>query len=443
MSFTHLSPDGTAQPQLDQAFGYDENDRLTAITTQAASWSISYDANGNRTGMSLNGSPSSYAVEATSNRITGISNPARSIGFDAAGNTTSDSSGYTATYNLRGQLETITRAGVTTTYTYNAAGQRVRKASSTGSVVHFVYDLAGHLLGEYDGQGVALREYVWLRDTPVAMFTPDPANPTGAALVYYIHTDHLDAPRIVVDRNNQTRWRWLSEPFGTTAPETNPQGLGDFTQNLRFPGQYADAESGLWYNHHRYYGATEGRYTQSDPIGLSGGGNTYVYVDGSPLKFSDPLGLAKIVGRPNGFSEGIAWARKYKELFEYNEWARKEIISKCNDGGKTLARFDNWIIRIDPNIDNLLRRARTNFAVTSFGTQTTQFNWAFFNREPLDPGPGLIFMHEFRHLMPENQALVSAFSVGAAIVQDLSSPVEVDADAWAKKFLSGDCSCKK
>jgi len=219
----------------------------------------------------------------------------RSFGFDAAGNTTSDSSGggsgYTATYNLRGQLETITRAGVTTTYTYNAAGQRVRKASSTGAVVHFVHDNAGHLLGEYDGQGVALREYVWLRDTPVAMFTPDPANPTGAALVYYIHTDHLDAPRIVVDRNNQTRWRWISEPFGTTAPETNPQGLGDFTQNLRFPGQYADAESGLWYNHHRYYGAAEGRYTQSDPIGLHGGTNTYGYVGGNPTSYVDALGL--------------------------------------------------------------------------------------------------------------------------------------------------------
>jgi len=128
----------------------------------------------------------------------------------------------------------------------------------------------------------------------VAMFTPDPANPTGAALVYYIHTDHLDAPRIVVDRNNQTRWRWLSEPFGTTAPETNPQGLGDFTQNLRFPGQYADAESGLWYNHHRYYGVAEGRYTQSDPIGLNGGINTYSYTMGNPLRWTDPTGKIAI-----------------------------------------------------------------------------------------------------------------------------------------------------
>ncbi|KRB03777.1 hypothetical protein [Rhizobacter sp. Root16D2] len=43
--------DGTAQPALDQAFGYDENSRLTSIMTNAASWGIGYDANGHRTGI--------------------------------------------------------------------------------------------------------------------------------------------------------------------------------------------------------------------------------------------------------------------------------------------------------------------------------------------------------------------------------------------------------
>jgi YD repeat-containing protein len=239
VSFTHLSADGTAQPALDQAFGYDENSRLTGITTNAASWAINYDANGNRTGLSLNGSPSTYSVEATSNRTTSITNPARSLVFDNAGNTLSDSaadgSGYTATYNLRGQLATLTKNGVTTSYTYNAAGQRVRKVSSTGpqSTVVFVYDQAGHLLGEYDQNGAPLREYVWLRDTPMAMFTPDPVNPSGEPLVYFIHTDHLNTPRVVVDRQNRVRWRWLAEPFGTTAPETHSRGSG-FSPGTRF-----------------------------------------------------------------------------------------------------------------------------------------------------------------------------------------------------------------
>jgi len=294
VSYTHLSAsDGIPQPSLDQSFGYDENDRITSITTASSSWAISYDANGNRTGVTLNGSPSVYTTEATSNRLTGITNPARSFGYDNAGNTTTDSPNYTATYGLSGSLASITRAGITGTYSYDANKRRIRKVTSAGasSTIIFVYDLEGHLLGEYNQAGQAIREYVWLGDTPVAMVLPDPAAPTGAPQVFYIHTDHLDAPRIVVDQQGHKRWRWISEPFGTTAPESDPGGLGEFTQPLRFPGQYADRESGLFYNMMRYFSSTTGRYGQSDPIGLRGGINTFAYVGGSPLNAVDPTGL--------------------------------------------------------------------------------------------------------------------------------------------------------
>jgi len=291
-SFTHLSPsDGTPQSALDQSFGYDENSRLTSITTASSSWAIAYDPNGNRTSVSLNGSASVYNTEATSNRLASITNPARSFGYDNAGNTTSDSAGYTATYGLNGSITSITKAGVTGSYDYDAERRRIRKVTSTGEVVIFVYDLEGQLLGEYDQTGQAIREYVWLDNIPVAMFMPDPANASGPPLVYYIHADHLNAPRVVVDQSGAKRWRWIAEPFGTTAPETNPEGLGVFTQNLRFPGQYADAESGLWYNYFRNYDPLRG-YIQSDPIGMAGGSpSTYTYVDGNPLVGIDPLGL--------------------------------------------------------------------------------------------------------------------------------------------------------
>ncbi len=79
-------------------------------------------------------------------------------------------------------------------------------------------------------------------------------------------------------------------------PNENPSGQGTFTNNLRFPGQYYDVETGLNQNINRDYDPNTGRYVESDPIGLAGGTfSTYTYVNGNPLSWSDPLGLATLV----------------------------------------------------------------------------------------------------------------------------------------------------
>lgn len=70
--------------------------------------------------------------------------------------------------------------------------------------------------------------------------------------------------------------------------------------NLRFPGQYYDQETGLFYNYFRDYDPQTGRYIESDPIGLRAGINTYGYVGGNPVNWVDPYGLARFGFRPLG-----------------------------------------------------------------------------------------------------------------------------------------------
>ena len=163
---------------------------------------------------------------------------------------------------------------------------------------YFFYDEEGHLLGEYGAGGALIQETVWMGNTPVATLR---ARVGGGVDVYYIHTDHLDTPRKVSrPRDNALMWRWDSSPFGDTVPDENPQAIGTFVFNLRFPGQYYDAESGLHYNYARDLDPSTGRYVESDPIGLAGGVNTYAYADGNPISVTDPTGEFGVWGAAIG-----------------------------------------------------------------------------------------------------------------------------------------------
>jgi RHS repeat-associated protein len=85
--------------------------------------------------------------------------------------------------------------------------------------------------------------------------------------------------------------------------------LGTFVFNLRIPGQYADADSELFYNYLRDFDRFTGRYIQSDPIGLAGGVNTYEYVGANPLSVKDPRGLFAILGPFWGpIAQAAGWA---------------------------------------------------------------------------------------------------------------------------------------
>lgn len=112
----------------------------------------------------------------------------------------------------------------------------------------------------------------------------------GETAVYYIHTDQINTPRVITNQNQAVVWKWDSDGFGSAPPNEQPGTAPAFVFNPRFAGQYFDRESNLHYNYYRDYDPQLGRYVQSDPIGLDGGINTYVYALGNPVKYADPTG---------------------------------------------------------------------------------------------------------------------------------------------------------
>ena len=116
--------------------------------------------------------------------------------------------------------------------------------------------------------------------------------------LYAVHTDQLNTPRQLSDENSNKVWQWGISGFEEVEPTTaatgwirprngnaGPRsGTLPVVFNLRFPGQQFDEETGLHYNHHRYYDPylTVG-YTEADPLGLEAGWNRFAYVDGDPL----------------------------------------------------------------------------------------------------------------------------------------------------------------
>ena len=104
--------------------------------------------------------------------------------------------------------------------------------------------------------------------------------------ISYVHADHLGSPQKMTDSSKAIVWDAVYTPFGQVHSIT-----GTATNNQRFPGQYADSETGYSYNYFRDYDPTTGRYIESDPIGLDAGLHTYSYVGGNPILFIDPFGL--------------------------------------------------------------------------------------------------------------------------------------------------------
>ncbi|WP_436870770.1 RHS repeat-associated core domain-containing protein [Acinetobacter courvalinii] len=276
-------------------FTYDKANRLTSESRGSYTINYSYDRNGNRRTLRATGAhqQTSGNVDYTyiGNRLNtwnknGVSQPitysehgdliqammVASV-YDGAGRKlwqlTSNEIGFDTRYNHKNERTVITNNS-------NGGWEVARN-----NAIQYVYDEQSHLIGEYDHQGNALVEYIWLEDQPIAAIYGKGAS----SKIYYIVADAQNTPRRLIDSTNQAIvWSWDSTAFGVGEPQ------GTITFNLRFPGQYYDAYSKLFYNHNRYYNPELGRYMEVDPIGLDGGSNPYSYAYQNPIMYVDSTG---------------------------------------------------------------------------------------------------------------------------------------------------------
>jgi len=276
-----------------ETYSYDPLYRLTGITDAGTALeSYTYNKTGDRLSKTAPGlATGAYLYTSGTHQLASINGIARAN--DANGNTTGSVIGgntYGFVYNGRNRLTVAQLNGATVgTYTYNALGQRIGKVATfpQATTERYAYNEAGQLIGEY---GTSNRDYVWLGDLPVAVIDNTINGSVTTSTVNYVTADQLGTPRVVTDSTGTVIWSWAYQgnPFG----EQQPTSSTGYVLNLRYPGQYYDAESGTNYNVNRNYESATGRYLQSDPIGLDGGLSTYAYVGNDPLDQLDYSGLA-------------------------------------------------------------------------------------------------------------------------------------------------------
>ena len=250
--------------------------------------------------------------------------------YDANGNLIDDGVS-TYTWNARNQLldsfhtegQGKNKVTIGGSYTYDPFG---RRAAKTVDGVVTSYQWSGsRMVAERDAAGQRTHGYLY----DVGSFSPLQVEDANG--VYQAITDHLGTPQQLTNDAGEVVWDASYEPYGKALASNDPDGDGvSIEQNMRFPGQHLDQETGLHYNYFRYYDPETGRYITSDPIGLAGGLNTYAYVSGNPISFFDPFGLAQ-AGDVAFFSwSGTTWPN------------HATVVTRVDANGNATHAFGAW-----------------------------------------------------------------------------------------------------
>jgi RHS repeat-associated protein len=262
-------------------YSYDSLKRLTATTgTQAQTFG--YDGFGNLTAKSVpagSAEPAFPGVNSLKNQLTGVS-------YDLNGNTTA-LNGYGLTYDMENRLISVTNAGTTETYQYDASNHRVERISPQGYDTVYFYGPNGKVLAEFQLTLVGGSGYVSNLSFDSVYF--------GGMLLgttqLYAGTEYSS----ILDRLGTGHPGYA---YGTDIGTKTGSPLVDFATYLN------DSTTGFEYANQRWYSAGMGRFLTVDPSGKNVhilnplSWNRYSYGSGDPVGNNDPMGL--FIVNPNG-----------------------------------------------------------------------------------------------------------------------------------------------
>ncbi|MCM2426467.1 DUF6531 domain-containing protein [Streptomyces sp. RKAG337] len=282
-------------------FNVDATGRITGVQAHGG-WTenYAYDALGNLTEAATPlARPDDAAREFSGTQLRRAGRT--SYEYDAQGRTTRTAKRLlngqvrtrTFAWNAQDQLTaTVTPDGVHWQYRYDPAGRRIAKqrVATDGTIaeeIHFSW--ADTRLAEQtptDGRSTTW-EYTPGTHRPLAQVDHDLTQTDVDARFHAIITDLVGTPTELVSPEGELAWQQRTTLWGI--PATDP-GADTIDCPLRFPGQYADHETGWNFNYFRHYDPEAARYTTQDPLGLSPAPNPSAYVS-NPHAWADTLGL--------------------------------------------------------------------------------------------------------------------------------------------------------
>lgn len=252
-------------------------------------------------------------------------------------------------------------------YAWDGAGMLTDVGRPDGAKVSFAYDALGRRIRKtcrerttkwlWDGH-VPLHEETTGADPVTWVFEPESFTPLAKLegnRRYAILTDHLGTPTALHDEAGRIAWQMQLDLYGVP----RQTDVAATSCPWRFPGQYADDETGLYYNRFRYYDPNAGRFISSDPVGIEGGLSFYSYVH-DPLSWVDPLGLTGSPGCSKGpkaivLGEGMGRVKRATKALQaggtkakwYQAWSKnfpKNRLMTDAERDAALARNRRWLV---------------------------------------------------------------------------------------------------